>query len=114
MDFETQASYNLTVTAEDPNGGSSSSYLEVDVNDINEAPIITSPSTGHVVTVQEDDTDGELLDTLTVYDDDGDSVTYNVTVTPNGPFSVDGSGKGLILVNAISRKQCSEGYMLIL
>ena len=76
--------FDLTVTGTDPDGLSVSQTVAVTVTDVNEAPVITSPT---AVSVAENQTS---VPNATATDADaGDTVTFTLTGTDANLFNLD-------------------------
>ena len=78
--------FDLTVTATDPDGLSSSQAVAVTVTDVNEAPVITSAA---AVSVAENQI---AVSTATATDVDGDALTLTLTGTDAALFAIDAAG----------------------
>ena len=90
LDFETTASYALTVTVTDAGGLSDTAAVTVNVTNINEA-IVANDNSG---TVAEDATVGSAVATVATSDpDSGDSVSFAITAGNTGnAFAIDTAG----------------------
>jgi len=76
LDFETKATYALTVTATDTGGPSTSTVFNITVNDINDAPTAVVLSSIGVP----EQIDGAIVGTVSTSDQDsGDSHTYSIS-----------------------------------
>ena len=86
LDHETADSHTVFVTATDPSGASTTVQVDVEVNDVNEAPVVsgaqierfTENGTGDVATFTASDPD------------DGDTVTWGLAGADAGLFSIAG------------------------
>ncbi|URQ67912.1 cadherin domain-containing protein [SAR86 cluster bacterium] len=89
FDFETKASYTLTVIATD---GELSSETEVFINvgDINEAPSLSSALSS--TSFSEDSALGTIIATSSVADPESNTITYSLTGPGSEYFSVDENG----------------------
>ena len=96
LDHETAASYSLTVTASDSNGGSDTATVTVAVTDENEPVVFGEASYNFSVsTTAAVDT---AVGTVSATDPDGDTVSYSITAGNSaGKFAI-GSGTGAITV----------------
>ena len=105
LDYETQSSYSITVTASDGNGGSDTVAVTVPVTDVEaSSPPNTPPVIGGgasvTITVAEDAT-GSIGDAFTATDaDTGDTITWSVGGT--GASSFDISGGQLSLASGVT------------
>lgn len=91
LDYESAASFSLTVTATDAGGLSDSASVVVSVTNVNETPTADDL----FVSLSESASVGTLVGTVTSGDPDGnDSVTYSITAgNEDGAFTIDaGSG----------------------
>ncbi len=92
IDFESKSSYSLTAIATNTTGNSQAISIEISVNNINEAPIITSTS----FTVYENETN---VGTIVASDQDGDVLSYVITGgNDNDKFNID-SATGALTFN---------------
>ena len=86
LDHETAGSHTLIVRAEDPSGAAATTQVEVEVYDVNEAPVVSGVE---IVRFTENDTDA--VATFTASDpDDGDTVIWDLAGADGGLFSIDG------------------------
>ncbi len=106
LDYETQGSYSVVVTAADGNGGSASITVTIYVTDVyepvpdpppylppvfNSAPIFTeSTSTSRSVT-ENTASNENIGDPISATDADGDTITYTLGGTDAGSFRIDSS-----------------------
>ncbi len=100
LDFETAASHNITARVVDSDGDSYDEVFTITVNDLNEAPVITSDGGGitAALNVAENTT---TVTTVTSDDDDGDTVTYSITGgADQGLFNIDTNTGVLTFVSA--------------
>ena len=87
LDFETAASFELTVTATDGGGLTDGGTVTVNVDDVNEAPGALTMTGGRVA---ETAPAGTHVGTVTARDpDDGDSLFYALTEDAGGRFAID-------------------------
>ncbi len=88
-DYETQATYAVTVTAEDPEGGSASINVTVNLTDANDAPTFAEGD-GATRTLAENTAAGENVgEPLTATDPDEDTLTYSLSGTDAASFEID-------------------------
>ena len=88
LDHETGQSYAVTVTAADPHGGSASIDVTITVIDVNEPPVFTE---GNPTRQLEENTgDAPLGGPVSATDPDtGDTLTYRITGSNLGGFTID-------------------------
>jgi len=105
-DYETKTSYSATVTASD---GANSSTQDITVNVIdvveNSSPVFTSNS---LFTVAENQT---LAATITATDADNDSISFSLSGTDAGSFTITSSGA--LTFNNVPDYETKESYSLI-
>ena len=88
LDYETKSRYSMTVTATDLSGASDSITLTITVTNVNEASVVTGPTaksypengTGTVANYRATDPEGQ-------------SVTWSLSGTDSGNFSISTTGK---------------------
>ena len=86
LDFESQSSYALTVTVDDGNGGTDTATATINLNDVNDAPVVNDQS----FAVDENSANGTVVGTVSASDQDGDTLSYSITAgDPGGAFSID-------------------------
>ena len=91
LDYESSASYTLTVEATDPGGLSDTVAVSIGVTDVNEAPSFDAAE--YAFTVAEDAAVGASVGSVSATDPDEDTVTYSITAgDDDGKFSIDSSG----------------------
>lgn len=86
LDYETQDSYNLTVTFSD-GSASVSKFVAISVLDKNDAP--TLPSSPYSTSVSEDVSVGTSVYDVDASDQDGDSLTYSLSGAGVTHFTID-------------------------
>ena len=93
-DYETKASYSLTVDVSDGNGGTASTPVTVNLNNVNEAPSFAD-DVETTLSVDENSAAGTSVgDPITATDPDtGDTLTYSLTGTDVASFSIDSAGQ---------------------
>lgn len=96
-DFEADGTYNFTVTANDGNGGTDTQDVVLTVNDLNEAPVITS---GATATVPENAPTTTVVYDAEATDPDGDTLTYSLTGPDAALFTIDPVTGEVRLVNS--------------
>ncbi len=108
-DFETQSSYSIIVTATDGTL-TDTQMITITVNDVNEAPVITSANT---FTVNENQ---RAVTILTAADEDsGDTVAFSFSTRPTGTdtaaFSI--TTNGVLTFNAAPDFETQSSYLTI-
>ena len=89
LDFETQASYQISVRAMDSTGLSRDELLTISVNDLNEAPDSLTLTGGSVA---ESASEGQVVGALSATDPDaGDSLIYSLVDDAGGLFALVGN-----------------------
>ncbi len=91
LDYETKASYSVTVTATDLAGDSDSIAVTISVTDVNEAPAFAADEAA--LEVAENTAAGEAIgDAVTAADEDADdTLTYTLGGDDADSFDIDGS-----------------------
>ncbi len=85
LDFETQSSYSITLTATDPSGASDSITVNVEVTDADDAATISAVSS---LTYAEGGTDP--VATFTADDQDGDAIVWSLGGADADLFTIEG------------------------
>ena len=110
LDYETTASYGLTVTARDPAGGSSTAAVTVTVTDVDEAPAFGAAD--YAFTVAEDAAVGAAVGTVAATDPEDGAVSYAITAgNEAGAFAID-AGSGALTVAAALDYETADDYNL--
>ena len=87
FDFETKATYDITITSNDRNGGSFMKDFTISITDSNDPPTDIALSSG---VVRRDATIGTVIGKFTATDqDNSDSHTFTFTTTGPNPFEID-------------------------
>ena len=95
LDFESgTTSYSLNIYATSSDGSSASASFTVNVTNVNEAPSFTSSTTASTF-----ENETGTIYTATASDPENDSLTYSLSGTDSGKFSIDTSS-GVISFNA--------------
>ncbi|CAD5282510.1 MULTISPECIES: cadherin domain-containing protein [unclassified Imperialibacter] len=97
LDFETSASYELTITATDDNQTSAEESVTINVNNINDGPVIDADQS---VSLDENTENGTEVIAVVASDQDGDTVFENWTITSGNDseaFAIDAE-TGIITV----------------
>ena len=98
LDFVSNPTYSIKIRATDSTGQKQDETLTV--FPLNSAPVIsTAPSS---VDVLETQVTSLLLESVVATDADDDTLTYTLSASPTGPFSVDNSGELLDSATASS------------
>ncbi len=95
LDYERQASYTIDVRVDDSSGNTFFDTINVDVNDLNDAPVITSDGGGITafINVVENTT---AVTTVTSSDSEPDIPTYTITGGADSTWFNLGSGTGIL------------------
>ncbi len=102
LDYETNASHNITILATSDDSSTSSQIFTIAVNDINESTIsFISDSNKRVNSVAENASVGDAvgISALATDADSTDKVTYSLSGNIGGLFAID-SHTGIVTVNA--------------
>jgi hypothetical protein len=96
LDFETTPSFALTVQVADIDGLSDTATVTIDLNDVNEPPVVDDQS----FSLDENSVNASSVGTVTASDPDaGDALTFSITASnTDNAFAIDGSS-GEITVN---------------
>ena len=110
LDYETTASYPLTVTASDPAGGSSTAVVTVTVTDVDEAPAFGAAD--YDFSVAEDAATGAAVGTVSAADPEDGTVTYAIAAGNEAEtFALD-AGTGALTVAAALDYETADSYNL--
>ena len=109
LDYETQDEYSLTVRAAS-NGQNTNQVVTVNILDVNEAPVVSAPIADYNVKIGLSQT----IDITAIFsDEDGDALTYSVTVNrtsgAGGDPLVTVDAAGVLSVDASSLSVADEG-----
>ena len=88
LDHETKDSYNLTVTATDPDTASASQFVTITIEDVNEAPIVSGTRTFNF----REDRGSWDVGSYSASDPDSDMITWSLSGPDLGDFLIDQSG----------------------
>ncbi|HEX7151336.1 MAG TPA: cadherin domain-containing protein [Thermoanaerobaculia bacterium] len=99
LDFETTSSFALTVQVSD--GGtpnlSDTEVITINVNDVNEAPVVTAAT----FPLAENTPNGTAVGTVTATDPDGHTLTFAITGgNTNGAFAINGATGQITVANS--------------
>ncbi|MDF1744956.1 MAG: cadherin repeat domain-containing protein, partial [Gimesia sp.] len=100
LDYETSQSASFTVQATDPEGTIASSWADITVTDVNEAPVFAVGEMGHWWSLPEDTAVGSVVGTASATDPQGDAVSYELT-SGNTTFSIDATTGAITLLTAL-------------
>jgi hypothetical protein len=91
LDFETNASHNITVQASST-GGTSTQGFTIAVSNVNEPPGTITDTNGGTNTIPENSANGTAVGvTAHAVDPEGDAITYSLTDDAGGRFTINGS-----------------------
>jgi VCBS repeat-containing protein len=107
-DFETKSSYNIDVIATDDGTGTLTDIqaVTVSITDANDAPVITSATTG---TVAENAASSSTVYTAIATDQDADTLTYSLAGTDAALFDIVGSS-GVVSLKASANYETKTTY----
>ncbi|HEY0326740.1 MAG TPA: M10 family metallopeptidase C-terminal domain-containing protein, partial [Allosphingosinicella sp.] len=88
-DFEARNSYAFTVHAEDGRGGSTAQPVTLSIQNVNEAPVITS---GTTATIAENSPTSTIVYQVVANDPDGNALTYTLGGADAALFTIDQNG----------------------
>ena len=94
-DYETQSSYSIRVQVTDSTSNTYTEVFTITINDVNEAPSITS---GASSSCNENQTSTGY--TATATDPDGDTLSYSISGTDSALFTIDSSSGVLTFLSA--------------
>lgn len=101
LDFEARTSITATIEVADGNGLTDSAVVTVDINNVNEAPVVPS---GQSLNIAENSSDGTAVGVINATDDDlasvpGEALTFAITDgNTNTTFAIN-SSTGQLTVN---------------
>ena len=88
-DFEARSSYAFTVHAEDGRGGSAAQPVTLSIQNVNEAPVISS---GTTATIAENSPTSTVVYQVVASDPDGNPLTYTLSGADAASFTIDQNG----------------------
>ena len=110
LDYETTASYPLTVTASDPAGGTSTAAVTVTVANVDEAPGFGAAD--YDFSVAEDAAMGATVGTVDATDPEGGAVSYALTAgNEAGAFALAAATGALTVAGALDY-ETADNYNL--
>ena len=113
LDFETQRSYSVTVSVSDGNGGTDSISVTINVTDlsedgVNDAPVFTDGDSTYRLIESQPDAGENVGDPITATDMNNDTLTYTLSGTHAGRFTIDSETGQL----KVSRGGIGFGYFV--
>lgn len=111
VDHEITDSYTLDLRAEDPLGLFTTVTITIDINDLNEAPVL---SPAGPFTVSEGAANNTIVGTISASDvDAGQTLTYSITGgNTHGIFSINNSGLIRVVKNTYLDYELQDSYTL--
>lgn len=111
VDHENADSYTLDLRAEDPLGLFTTVMITIDINDINEAPVL---SPAGPFSVSEAAADNTVVGVVSASDvDDGQTLTYSITGgNTHGIFSISNAGTIRVVNNTYLDYEAQSSYTL--
>ena len=91
MDHETKDEYTVTVTARDQSNATSSITVSISVDDANDQPEFADTTTTR--TVEENDANADVGAPVAATDQDGDTLTYELTGGDTSSFTISSTGQ---------------------
>ena len=88
-DFETKSSYELTVNANDGNGGTAAIAVTVRLTNVNEAPAFSEGSSTTRAVAENSPAGTSVGAAITATDPEGDKLTYSLTGTDAASFAIN-------------------------
>ena len=109
LDYETKTTYSVTVSVSDGNGGSDTIDVTINVTDVTETPDNNAPvftdGTSTTRAVAENTASGTNIGTpVAATDQDGDTLTYTLSGTDAGSFSIVNTSGQLQTKNALDHE----------
>ncbi|KAJ8606751.1 hypothetical protein CTAYLR_009739 [Chrysophaeum taylorii] len=90
LDYETESSYDISITVTDSTGLNDTTDLTVTVKDVDEAPIFDYSSYGFAIA--EDAASTTVVGTVSATDEDGDLLKYELVNASGYPFAIAAAG----------------------
>jgi hypothetical protein len=109
LDYETNQYASFGVRATDIDGNSSTSWGDVTIDDVNEAPNFTGGEMGYWWSVPEDTAIGTVVGTVSAVDPQGDTVSYALTAGME-TFSIDEVTGEITLIAALDYETSQNAY----
>ena len=116
LDYETKASYSVTVAVSDGNGGSDSITVTINVTDVhdNRAPVFTEDASTTRTIGENTETGSNIGDAVSATDQDAkDTLTYTLSGTDAAAFDID-STTGQIKTKASLDYETKNTYSVTL
>ena len=114
LDYETKASYSVTISVSDGNNGSDSITVTIsvtDANDANDAPVFTDGSST-TRSIAENSTSGQDIGgAVSATDANNDTLTYSLGGADASSFSLDGSS-GQLKTSAALDYETKQSYSI--
>ncbi|MCG9129491.1 cadherin domain-containing protein [Candidatus Poribacteria bacterium] len=113
LDYETKASYSVTVSVSDGNGGSDSITVSINITNVNEKPAFTDTSPTKRLIAENTATNQNIGSAVSATDpDSGDSLTYGLGGTDAASFSID-SNSGQLKTRSSLDHEDDDTYTVI-
>ncbi|WP_166037291.1 M10 family metallopeptidase C-terminal domain-containing protein [Sphingosinicella sp. YJ22] len=105
--FEARSSYNFTVHAEDGRGGTTAQPVTLAIQNVNEAPVITS---GAAASVAENSAASTIVYQAVASDPDGNPISYRLSGADAALLSIDSNGAVRLLSSANFEARSSYSF----
>ena len=109
LDYETNTSFNITISASDGENITTSEIL-ISVSDVNEAPALSAATSA--ASFAEDISTGSQIATFSAIDPEAENLTYSLSGTGSELFSIDAAGN--ITLNSNFDYETASSYSLTL
>ena len=114
LDYETTASYTLTVRADDGNSGTTTATATVSVTEVNENSPPVFGSFSYDFSIAEDASVGDAVGSVSATDPDSDTVSYAITVgNGDGKFALDGSTGAITVAGTLDHETASSHALTV-
>ncbi len=101
-DLEAKASYSVTVGVEDPEGGSDSITVTINLTDVNDAPVFTEGESATRSLAENTAAGQNVGAAVSATDQDNDTLTYSLSGDDAGSFEIDGGTGQLTTKSGVS------------
>ena len=101
-DYETQATYSVTVEASDGNGGTAGIAVTVNLDDVNEAPAFTEGGTATRAVAENSAAGVSVGAAITATDPDGDTLSYSLSGTDAASFGINPQTGQLLTIDGVT------------
>ena len=101
-DYETQASYSVTVEATDPDGASASIAVTVTLDNLNEAPAFNEGAAATREVAENSGVGVSVGAAVTATDPDGDTLSYSLSGTDSNSFSIDADTGQILTIGGVA------------